>query len=80
MDKTLPVMNSTDNVRDENNTGTSLHMDFSFAYAYIQEPGELIHHKNELREGRPGFDSRIDQEIFLFYIASRPTLRLTHPI
>jgi hypothetical protein len=31
MDKTLPVVNSTNNARGENNNGASLHVDFNFA-------------------------------------------------
>jgi hypothetical protein len=34
---------------------------------------------HELGTGRPGFDSRYRQEIFLFYIESRPTLGSTQP-
>jgi hypothetical protein len=33
-----------------------------------------------LRAGRPAFDSREENGIFLFATASRPTLRPTHPL
>jgi hypothetical protein len=32
-----------------------------------------------LRAGRPGFDSRQGQEIFLYFTSSRPALGLTQP-
>jgi hypothetical protein len=34
---------------------------------------------NELRAGQQGFDSRQEQEIFLYFTASRQALGSTHP-
>jgi hypothetical protein len=42
---------------------------------FIKEPEEFSRHSDGQLDGRPGFDSRQRQEIFMYSTASRVTLR-----
>jgi hypothetical protein len=52
---------------------------YCVSIANYYEPGQLNRYSDGLRAGRPGFDSRQGQEIFLFSTASRSALRPTQP-
>jgi len=41
--------------------------------------GDTVSSVSSLRIGRPGFDSRKEQGLFLFATAARPALRSTRP-
>jgi hypothetical protein len=49
------------------------------ADVFVKGAGQFSRYSDGLRAGRPGFNSRQGQEIFLYSIVSTPALRLTQP-